>query len=76
MSDRAYLGPNRVIPDGLYVCLDKLKNFDFGKDVHMEGSPSQLFIDNRTLFFLVYIDNIFIIGTSITFLTHSIGVLT
>ena len=76
MLDIVYLGLDRVILDGLYFCPDKLKSFDYEKDIHMEGSPLQLFIDNRTLFFLVYIDNIFIMGTSITFLTHFIGVLT
>ena len=41
MSNGAYLGPNRVILDELYVCLGRPKGLEFGKDTWREAPTLQ-----------------------------------
>lgn len=37
MLDDVYLGPDEVIPDGLYVCPSQSKGLKFGKDTWREA---------------------------------------
>lgn len=51
MLDRAYLGPDGVIPYKFYVCPDQLKSFDFGKDTWKEAPRNYLSVTMRNSHF-------------------------